>query len=192
MNTTETPSLREHPELKSLFKEIESRHPKEEEFEIYLSVVPEQEQRVEAAREVKKVDGSIVKKIITRVYEVYPYEEKHQLALAKCVRDVRYVTAYATLSMLMDDAGWFRDKLLLWMKTIIQSFRYPDIPEGSTERVHNEPEVLSHLETLQPHQKSIYETYYGIKKEMRENLSPAAYSLMEEHLQMAIDILAHD
>lgn len=191
MKTVET-SLREHPQLKTLFAEIESRHPKDDEFETYLSVVPENEDRVAAAQEVKKVDGSIVKKIITQVYEVYPYEQKHQLALAKCIRDVRYVTAYATLAMLMDDEDWFRDKLLLWMKTIIQSFRYPDIPAGTTRRVHDEPEVLEHLQTLQSHQRSIYETYYGVLKEMRNNLSPEAFALMRPHLQLAVDILAHD
>ncbi|MCH8475115.1 MAG: hypothetical protein LAT55_07800 [Opitutales bacterium] len=191
MNTA-TESYRTHPQLAPLFKEAESRHFKDDEFDLYLSVLPEEEKRVKAAREVKNVDGSIVKKIITKTYEIYPYEQKHQVALAKCIRDVRYVTAYATMSMLMDDVEWFRDKLLVWMKTIIQSFRYPDIPEGTTKRVHDDPEVLKHLQSLQPHQRSIYETYYGILIEMRQNLSPDAFTLMKPHLEMALAILAHD
>ena len=52
----------------------------------------------------------------------------------------------------MNDPEWFRDKLLIWMKTIIQSFRYPDIPEGTTPGdLHDDPEVLRpYRETLQP------------------------------------------
>lgn len=190
MNTTAT--LREHPQLSDLFKQAESRHFKDDEFELYLSIVPEMAPRVQAARNVKEVDGSIVKKIITRIYEIYPYEQKHQMALAKCIRDVRYVTAYATMAMLMDDGDWFRDKLLVWMKTIIQSFRYPDIPEGTNTRYHSDPAVLEHLQTLQSHQRSIYETYHGIVVEMKENLTPESFSLMEPHLKLARDILAHD
>lgn len=190
MNKVET--LRHHPELRVLFKEAESRHLKDEEFELYLNYVPEGAVRVNAAREVKGIDGQVVKKIIKEIYAIYPYEQKHQLAMAKCIRDVRYVTAYATNCMLMNDPDWFRDKLLLWMKTIIQSFGYPDIPAGTTRRYFSDPEILAHVETLASHQRSIYETYRGILEEMRSNLSPEAFSEMEPYLELALDILAHD
>jgi hypothetical protein len=185
-------SLRTHPQLKALFKDAEARHFNDAEFELYLSLYPEGAYRVAAAREIKAVDGQIVKKVITRIYEIYPFEQRHQLAVAKCIRDLRYVTAYATGCLLMGDADWFRDKLLLWMKTIIQSFGYPDIPPGSSTRYFSDPEILVHLEKLKPHQRSIYETYRGIQEEMRANLSPAAYAEFAPYLELAVEILAHD
>jgi hypothetical protein len=190
MNQTET--LRSHPQLKTLFKDAESRHFTDAEFDLYLSLYPEGASRVAAAREIKAVDGQIVKKIITRIYEIYPFEQKHQLALAKCIRDVRYVTAYATGCMLMGDLDWFRDKLLVWMKTIIQSFGYPDIAPGSSERYFSDPDILAHIAKLRPHQRSIYETYRGIIEEMRSNLTPAAFAEIEPYLQLALTHLAHD
>lgn len=190
MNQTET--LRSHPQLKTLFKDAEARHFTDAEFDLYLSLYPEGEARVAAAREIKAVDGQIVKKVITRIYQIYPYEQKHQLAVAKCIRDVRYVTAYATNCMLMGDTDWLRDKLLLWMKTIIQSFGYPDIPAGTTKRYFSDPEILAHIATLRSHQRSIYETYRGIQEEMRTNLSPAAFAEIDPFLALAVDILAHD
>lgn len=190
MNHTE--SLRQNPQLKTLFKDAEARHLKDDEFDLYLSLYPEGGVRVAAAREIKAIDAQIVKKIITRIYEIYPFEQKHKLAVAKCIRDVRYVTAYATSCMLMGDLDWYRDKLLLWMKTIIQSFGYPDIPEGTTERYFTDPEIISHVETLRPNQRSIYETYRGILEEMRTNLSPEAFGEIEPFLQLSVDILAHD
>jgi hypothetical protein len=190
--TTALTSYRQHPQLQALFKGAESRHFNDEEMRVYLSVVPDEAARIEAAQEVKKVDGVVVKKTIKGIYEIYPYEQKHALAMAKCVRDVRYVTAYATMAMLMNDPEWFRDKLLIWMKTIIQSFRYPDIPEGTTRRLHDDPEVLAHLETLQPHQRSIYETYLSVKREIMASVSETSAELMEPFLQLPIDILAHD
>ncbi len=190
MNQTE--SLRHNPQLKTLFKDAESRHLNEDEFDLYLSIYREGGARVAAAREIKTVDGQIVKKVITRIYEIYPYEQKHQLAVAKCIRDVRYVTAYATNCMLMGDLDWYRDKLLLWMKTIIQSFGYPDIPAGTTERYFKDSEILAHIATLRPHQRSIYETYRGLLEEMRTNLSPSAFMEIEPYLSLSLNILAHD
>jgi hypothetical protein len=190
MNQTE--SLRHNPQLKTLFKDAESRHLNDEEFDFYLSIYPEGEARVAAAREIKAIDGQIVKKVITRIYEIYPFEQKHQLAVAKCIRDVRYVTAYATSCMLMGDLDWYRDKLLIWMKTIIQSFGYPDIPQGTTERYFKDSEILAHLATLRPHQRSIYETYRGLLEEMRANLSASAFMEIEAYLNLSLDILAHD
>lgn len=189
---TVSDSLRLHPQLRQMFKEAESRHLNEDEFDLYEAVVPEFASRAEAAREVKSTDGAIVKKVIRAIYAVYPYEEKHNLAMAKCVRDVRYVTAYATLAMLMDDLGWYRDKLLIWMKTIIQSFEYPDILPGKKRLNQHRPEVLDHLETLKPHQRSIYECYFSIREEFRSSLSEEAFQEMEPYLQITIDILAHD
>ncbi|MCC5840780.1 MAG: hypothetical protein JJT96_11695 [Opitutales bacterium] len=190
--TTTHQTYRHHPQLQALFKTAESRHLNDEEMRTYLSVVPDETARAQAAREVKNVDGGVVKKTIKGIYEIYPYEQKHALAMAKCVRDVRYVTAYATMAMLMDDPDWFRDKLLVWMKTIIQSFRYPDIPEGTTRRLHSDPEILAHLETLQPHQRSIYETYMSVKREIMASISETSAEIMEPFLQLPVDILAHD
>lgn len=185
-------SLRHHPQVKDLFKDAESRFFKDEELEVYLMEFPDAEPLGLASEEIKKIVNQVVKKVISRIYEIYPYEEKHQLAMAKCVRDVRYVVAYATLSMLMRDPDWFRDKLLLWMKTIIQSFGYPDIEPGTTERYFKDPEILEHLSTLKPHQKSIYETYTAIQREMQENLSPESYREIKPYLELATEILAHD
>lgn len=190
MNQTE--SLRSHPQLKTLFKDAESRHLTDAEFDLYLSFYPEGSARVAAAREIKAIDGQVVKKVITRIYEIYPFEQKHQLAVAKCIRDVRYVNAYATGCMLMGDLTWFDDKLLIWLKTILQSFTYPDIPAGTTARYFTDPDILAHVIALKPGQRSIYETYRGVLEEMRANLSPDAFAEIEPFLQRSITTLAHD
>jgi hypothetical protein len=184
-------SIRKHPQLHSLFKEAESRFLTEDELSFYLAEHPEGQAAANASKEVKAITNQITKKVITRIYEIYPYEANHQLAMPKCTRDVRYVIAYATLAMLMQDLNWFRDKLLIWMKTILQSFRYPDMSPGGT-RYHDNPEVLQHLESLQSHQRSIYETYYAIRCEMKDNLSPESYEAIEPFISLAIEILAHD
>lgn len=190
MNTEEL-TLRKHPRLESMFKEAESRFLNDNELKLYLEVYPEGKSKADASNEIKAVANQVVKKVITRIYELYPYEQFHEMAMPKCVRDVRYVVAYAVESMLMNDPDWFRDKLLIWLKTILQSFEYPDLREGTTERYHNDPETKAHVESLKPHQRSIYETYLGVKKEMQAVLSEEAYSEVEIYLDMPISCLPH-
>jgi hypothetical protein len=182
--------LRLHPELADLFKRAESRHLTDDELDAYLAAVPEHAPRAEAAKALRAADAAAVRKVITELYQVYPYEQHHQLAMPKCIRDVRYVSAYAAHAMLLGDADWFRDKLLVWMKTILQSFEYPDSPNN--KRLNPEPEVRATLERLRPHQRSIYECYYRLKTELRRALPAPAYTELEPYLQLPVDVLSRD
>ncbi len=119
-------SLRHHPELSALFKAAESRHLTELELDEYYRVCPGEVERMCAAREIAALEQNIAQKVIAEVFLMYPYDQHHEMALPKCVRDVRYVIAYASLAMLMKDLQWFDDKLLIWMKTILQSFEFPE------------------------------------------------------------------
>lgn len=190
---SETESLRHHPELEALFKAAESRHLTEQELEEYYRICPQEVNRVSAAREIAAFEPNLVQKVITEIYLVYPYEQNHQMATAKCVRDVRYVSAYATLAMLMKDPQWFNDKLLIWLKTILQAFEFPERTQrkkvlfGATADKEEGKE-----EKLQAKQRSIYETYNKLKQAYRESLNPTSFSLIEPYLQQAIDVLSSD
>lgn len=187
-------SLRWHPQLAALFKSAESRHLTEQELAEYCSIVPHYADRAAAAREVAALEQAVVQEVIDEIFAAYPYEKRHAAAAAKCPRDVRYVSAYATLSMLMNDPAWFDDKLLLWLKTILQAFEFPD-------RISEKRKVLfggsgggedERLKKLKIGQRSIHETYSKLKQRYRERLSPDAYRLLESYLQQAIDVLSAD
>lgn len=192
MLATSHDTLRFHPELTDLFARAESRHLTDDQFEMYLAVAGDHADRVSAAQEVKTHDAQIVRNIITDLYAIYPYAKHHNLAMPKCIRDVRYVTAYASMAMLMGDPQWFADKLLIWMKTILQSFEYPDIPAGTSRRLNPEPEVRAIIANLKPNQRSIFECYYRLRADFKKALSPAAFDEMSPYLQLPIDILSND
>lgn len=186
---TSTSSLRQHPELRSMFKNIEGRDPTDEELNLYSQVLPEKTVIADAARAARKVEGSISRKVIKTIFAIYPYEAHHQMATAKAVRDVRYVISYAILSMLMDDLQWYRDKLLIWMKTIIQSFEYPKLPDGKKNLFPEEKEkVLS----LRGGQQSIHECYLMVEREMEAALDREHYEAIQPFLSEATRILAND
>lgn len=182
-------SLRLHPALRELFAQAEGRHLTDDELERLLAVGPELAGRIDAAREVRTVDPGLVRALAVELNEIYPLAQFHEYALHKSVRDLRYVSAYATLAMVMADPRWLHDKLLLWLRRILLSLEFPDIPAGTTRRLNPAPEVHATLAALPPHQRVIYDTYYRLRVEFRRALSPAAFAEMDPYLQATLDVL---
>jgi len=189
MDTTN--SLRLHPHLKQLFEDAESRHLTDAEFEIFLKVAPEFSNRVKAAKEIKSLEVEVVDATIQEVFRMYPFIEKHELAQGKCYRDVHYVSAYSTLAMLMNDPEWLRDKLLIWLKTILQAFHFP-ARDQKAEASTSQRVVSLEADKLPQPRSSIFETYSRLKHNYKERLSPETYALIEPLLKMSCDILASD
>ena len=181
-------SLRHHPQLRQLFQDAESRHLTDAEFEIFQKAAPGHADLVKAAKEIKSFEVEVVDATIQEIFRMYPFMQKHELAQGKCYRDVHYVSAYATMSMLMNDPEWFKDKLLIWLKTILQSFHFPardqNVEASSSQRI-----VSMEADKLPQPRSSIYETYYRLKQNYKEKLSPETYALIEPMLQLACDTL---
>jgi hypothetical protein len=207
LTTSPNPKLRDHPEIAELFRIAESRHLTDEEFARYQTLFPEYADRLEAAQEVKAAELSVVTNTVKQVFFLYPYPKYHEHAKDKAIRDVSYVSVYATHSMLMDDPDWFRDKLLIWLKTILGAFSYPAREERKLDSPLNflktdtlrdpnrlpHPEITEHADTMPiKGKRSIYETYARLLVNYQQVLSPKAFALMQPHLQLALDILASD
>lgn len=190
-----TAKLRDNPEIAQLFRNAESRHLNDAEYQQYLALLPNNADRVAAAKEIMANELAVVTDSIKQVFFLYPFAKYHQLPKDKCIRDVGYVSAYATHSMLMCDSEWFRDKLLLWLKTILQAFAYPareERPGATPEQMPPYPEITRHADTLPKRQRAVYETYARLLMNYKQVLSPAAFALLEPHLQLAVDILASE
>ena len=198
--------LRDNHELAQLFLIAESRHLNETEYQAYLRLAPENADLVAAAQEIMAAELSVATNTIKQVFFLYPFSKYHEMPKDKCIRDVCYVSAYATHSMLMADPDWFRDKLLIWLKTILQAFSYPAREErqlavplhdmknnllGDPNQLPY-PEITAHADTLPKRQRAIYETYARLIANYKEVLSPKAFAHIQPHLQMAVDILASE
>ena len=204
-NPTPT-KLRDNPEIAELFRIAESRHLNEHEFARYLNLVPQGGDKVSAAQDIIAVELAVVTNTIKQVFFLYPFAKYHELPKDKCIRDVCYVSAYATHSMLMNDPDWFRDKLLIWLKTILQAFSYPAREERkletplnflNTDNLRNpsrlpHPEITAHADSLPKNQRAIYETYARLIANYQEALPSPSFALIHPYLQLAVDILASD
>jgi hypothetical protein len=206
LTTSPNVKLRDNPQIAELFRVAESRHLTETEFAQYLTLVPEFADRVEAAQEIMAAELTVVTNTVKQVFFLYPFSKYHELPKDKCIRDVSYVSAYATHSMLMDEPDWFRDKLLIWLKTILKAFCYPAREERKLDTPSNilntdvwrdpkrlpHSEITEHADTLPQNQRAIYETYARLIVNYQQVLSPKAFALIQPHLQLAVDILASD
>ncbi len=183
-------SVRHHPQLKQLFIAAESRHLDSQEFELYSRTLPGNANRVKAAQEIKLIQAEVVDAVIKEVFTMYPFMDNHELADGKCYRDVNYVAAYITLAMLMDDPEWLRDKFLIWFKTILQAFCFPQRDKQAAIPAYRL--VTLEADKLPTMRSSIHETYSRLKRHFHEKLSSETYTLIEPLLQMACDILASE
>ncbi len=193
-DTVKKAKLRDDGRIKRLFQGAESRHFTDEEFAKYLSLYPDGKEKELAAREIIDRELEVVLKTIKQVFSMYPYPKYHELPLEKCTRDVSYISVYATHSMMLDDPEWFRDKLLIWFKTILQSFVFParEQQEETQRTALPNPEITKHADTLPQGRRSIYECYSRLIVNYQDALSPKTFNMLKPHLQLALDILSSD
>jgi Phycobilisome protein len=184
-----TQSLRLHPELKNLFAAAEGRFLSDDELGEFQRVIPTAKQRAEAARQMRAHEQDVVERVVEEIFRDYPFEKNHALARVKAIRDIRTVAAYAQLAMLMDDPRWFRDKLLLWLRTILQALGFPD-REGPARKVAFASNDDQSLKQYKPDQRAVHATYAKLKQRFTEVLDSGNAQLVAPYLQQATDTLS--
>jgi len=186
-------SVRHHTLLKELFRRSEGRHWSDEELSTYSRSVPEFGQRAEAARAVARQEATVVEKTVTEIFSVYAFMKHHPMAEVKAPRDITQVSVYITSAMLMNDSEWLRDRLLLWLKTILQAFAFPK-RESSGQRTLFGKSAQSNnpAENMAQRRQAVFETYIVLKRNYQQALDPAHFSLLEPYLQQVVDTLSAD
>jgi hypothetical protein len=184
-----TQSHRKHPELMSLFTTVEGRFLNDEELAEYIRVLPNAKLRADVARIMRTREQEVVEQVVDHIFRDYPFEKFHPLARVKAIRDIRTVAAYTMLAMLMDDPRWLRDKLLLWLRTILQAFRFPD-KEAQARKVAFGGQEDSTVKQLKPEQRAIYATYSKLKSRFLEELDETGAALMAPYFQQVTETLS--
>ncbi len=161
----------------------------ETEIAEYRRALPAEEKRLGAAREIAQHEQAVVERVLMEIFAAYPFEANHAYAHSKCMRDIRSVSAYATLSMLMNDPHWFRDKLLLWLRTILQALYFPD-REVAVKKTMFGASSGGDVSQLAVNQRSIFETYSKLKSVYKEKLTPESFALFEPFLDQAVNTLS--
>ncbi len=122
--------------------------------------------RIKAAQAAQAMEDQIVEATVLATLKKFEYERKHDFAKEKCMRDVGYVYRYAVFSMLCEDRRILDDKLLLWMRTVLQAQGFPEGIE------------------------SIKWCYTTLLLNVRKKLQPEHVTLLEPYFAGAVEILS--
>lgn len=190
---TPTHSLRRHPLLKELFRRAEGRHFTEEELATYARSAPEFSHRATAARAICRHETSVVEKTVTEIFSLYAFTKHHRLAEIKAPRDITQVSVYATTAMLMNDSDWLRDRLLLWLKTMLQAFVFPKRePVGQRTLFGSRTSSQNPADNMAQRRQAVFETYVVLKRNYGQVLDATHFGLIDSYLQQVVDTLSAD
>ncbi|MDZ4788014.1 MAG: hypothetical protein SH807_03660 [Blastochloris sp.] len=185
-------SIRLHPRLSVFFKDAESRHFKDEELDTITAERPDLKNLAETCRLIRNKDVALINKVVKEVFSQYEYDQHHDFASAKCPRDVRYVVTYSCAAMLAEDPQWLDDKLLIWLKTILQAFEFPLRKPGSGGALFSDKILEDKLKLLPQKTQSIYHCYYRLRQEMEKELDPEHYKNIQPFLTASLNVLTEE
>lgn len=180
--------LREHPRLKLMLQQAEGRVFSDDELRILGNIFPSLQPRCHAAREFNGLLPETITQVVEEVNRCYPMEDYNEVAVQKTERDMSYTLAYAEHAMVLNDPSWFDDKLLIWLKTMLRAFDFPDylgeapIPEGLRKK----------LNALPPKARAIYHGYERVREEMQARLEERNYEILEPFLRQINQTLMED
>jgi hypothetical protein len=153
------------PFLRNLLKVEPGRYLTLEEEQRVLAEDPYLEPRLEAMRDARDFEKTIVGSAVDLVLRKYEFEQRYETGRAKCMRDVGAVFRWSVYCMVIDDVTVLENKLLYWMRTVIQSFEFP----GKNQ--------------------SIQYAYTLLRKESARLLKPTTMQLLDPFLATAENIL---
>ena len=155
--------------MSQVLEKIKSNEPgrylTEEEYQQFLAESPHATNLVAAAKHAEQKEAEVVQRCIKAVLKKYEFRKVYEYGEEKCIRDAKAVYRYAVFAMLCNDIEMLRNKLLYWMRLIIQSFGFP----GGN--------------------KSIEMTYQRLNSEAKRAMDPSHYELLEPYLTECANIL---
>lgn len=180
--------LREHPRLKLMLQQAEGRLFSDDELRVLGNIFPSLQPRCHAGREYGALLPEVVARVVDEINGCYPMEDYNEVAVQKTDRDMSYTLAYAEHAMILNDPNWFDNKLLIWLKTMLRAFEFPDyLPEADI------PEPLEKkLRALPPKARAIFHGYERVREEMRTRMAERNYELMEPFLRQINQTLMED
>jgi Phycobilisome protein len=183
------PSVRLDPVLGEVFRVAESMFFDDAQLAAILEARPDLALPVEAARLMREhVEEVIEEVVVKQTWEEYPWEE-FGLTKEKGPRDNRTILAYVSHAIVAQDPQWLDDRVLIWCKTILQSF---DFPDRVRIVVPLDAETEAKRLSLPVKVRAIFQNWTRIRQEFERRLPPGPYAAAQPYLQQVIDTLTED
>lgn len=106
-----------------MFSDAEGGYLDDGDFEKLGNYASTLEARMRASKRIQQSEAELVEPAVQKMMNAFPeLPAKHGDVRSKTGRDVTLVLRYCTLAMVRDDMPFLEQKLLYWLRTILQSF----------------------------------------------------------------------
>ncbi|MBY0526794.1 MAG: hypothetical protein K2R98_25605 [Gemmataceae bacterium] len=140
---------------------IDSRYPTREEEQLVLGWAESLPRRLQAAQTVQQTETAIIAASIEEMKRRWPrFQPLHDRGWEKSQRDMQLCLRYSVQAMLVEDADMPRDKLFIWLGTVVKAM-------GMTTQF-------------------VRDSYTILKDQCRKQLPADAYRMMETYLDRLI------
>lgn len=117
-----------YSQISQMMVGAEGRYLTSEEMDNIADMVKAFQARFEITQKLEAKEEQLVKSIVEKTLEHFPqFAEERPNVFEKCVRDETLVLRYAAMAYLNDDEEIFTEKVMYWMRTVVQSMNFADV-----------------------------------------------------------------
>lgn len=113
------------PKLESLFEEAESRYLKPEELGLLSQYVESLPERLETYRQLREREIEIMQAVADQLTVQFKQETKE--TLERSIKNALLMLRYCSMSMLLNDESFVKERLLGWMCQTVQTYKTQNI-----------------------------------------------------------------
>lgn len=184
-----TITLRKHPALQPMLDAQQGKFLTDANLALVQQHYPQLSELITAVREVRDHAPAVIETVVVReTCEEYPWESVG-LHKEKGSRDTTTILAFATMAMLFEDPQWFDNRVLIWFKTMLQSF---DFPDKTRVIAVLSPELEARRKKLPSKVRAIFQNYSRLRQEFERCLTPASFELFDPYLEQIINTLTEN
>ncbi len=133
-----------YSQISQMMTGAEGRYLNSEEMDNISEMVKTFHARFEVTQRLEAKEDQIVRAIVEKSLEHFPqFAEERPNVFEKCVRDETLVLRYAAMAYLNDDDEVFTEKVMYWMRTVVQAMNFTDVAKYTYTNMQEEvSEVL--------------------------------------------------
>jgi len=144
---------------------LRDRYPTVEERDGMIEYASTVRARLTAVQELDKVERDVIELTLQKTKILYPnFVRYHAAGWEKGYRDMQLLLQYMAKAMYLDDAKYYDDAVLIWVRSIFKSLNFTP--------------------------KFLRDSYTILKDAVRAKVKPRTFALMEPYLTHTIDYLS--
>jgi predicted RNA-binding protein Jag len=128
-----------YSQLSQMMTGAEGRYLNSEEMDNISEMVKTFHARFEVTQRLEAKEDQIVKAVVEKSLEHFPqFAEERPNVFEKCVRDETLVLRYAAMAYLNDDDDVFTEKVMYWMRAVVQAMNFADVAKYTYTNMQEE------------------------------------------------------